>query len=989
MKLNKIRSALITLLCLVFTMCIFTVSTLAASLPKIKKVKAAAADYSKVTVSWQKQSGAAGYQVFQYVPKTKKWKKLNNYKTNKATVSSLSPATTYTFRVRSYKKTSKGTVYSPYSDKVNVKTKLKKASKPTAKVKSTSVDLSWSKTKNAEGYQVEFYNSSKKAWVRKKTVTKNKVTIEKLGSVKSYKVRIRAYSKSDKKTVYSPYSDSVTFSTIPATVQSLKVTEVGSKTVKLSWKKVSKATGYQVYVNEYKNGKGTSYKLNKTVKTNSVSLSLSSCTNYRIRVRAYYVNSKDKKLYGEFATSSLILTLPSKVSSFKASAVTNTSVTLTWKAQKNASGYYLYSKKGSGETKKIATIPAATAKYTVKNLPELTSYKFSIKAYHKKNVSSAVYVSVKTDDSKVDSISFTKKKTSLSVGEKYTFKAEVVPSYAKNKSVSYSSSNTKIAKVSSKGVVTAVSQGTAYISAKSADGGFTVKTKVTVKNVKSTAISMPEKLEIYIGNPTELTPKFTPSNTTDKSFTVTGKDYKYKKGGILGIGAKEAVCAFSDYITIDASGRLVAKRLTIEPDSDKKFTFTVTVTAKDSGVSTSCQVSVIKRTLTVSYNQDDNPWYYGNSARLSAVVSADAGFTAKDVVWKTSNSKIATVSSDGTVKCVGVGAVTISAVSPDGKQTYDYPINCTGTVKVDKTYFESCTVGTTYKIGASYLPSGSKGAVYFRSMDPEIVTVDENGNAKMLKKGVGSIAVTTSNSYNIQRVVFTTGKCTKPATDSESLFELAKEQLDSIKQTQPALMRSDSSVFTDFVMSDKGSKLTEKDFEEIFADFAKENTRYVDSEEAEYYKNLPVASSQSQAIIGGLDIDKDIKSIKMIDSGSYYYDIKLVLENETMPDAASATMETAHGKVFDILSGTYLTEIDNALSAESMAVIYTSFAQKYHDSSVTLTINKATGLVEKVVYDMNIDISIKGLKMTVMFVPAFDSDLSFSVNNKVAVEVIR
>ena len=76
-----------------------------------------------------------------------------------------------------------------------------------------------------------------------------------------------------------------------------------------------------------------------------------------------------------------------------------------------------------------------------------------------------------------------------------------------------------------------------------------------------------------------------------------------------------------------------------------------------------------------------------------------------------------------------------------------------------------------------------------------------------------------------------------------------------------------------------------------------------------------------------------------------------------------------------------------ALSAESMAVIYTSFAQKYHDSSVTLTINKATGLVEKVVYDMNIDISIKGLKMTVMFVPAFDSDLSFSVNNKVAVDV--
>ena len=862
-------------------------------------------------------------------------------------------------------------------------------SAPTAKAKSTSVSLSWSKVKNAEGYQVELYDSSKKTWVRKATVTKNKATIEKLGSVKSYKVRIRAFSKSDKKTVFSPYSDSVTFSTVPATVSALKITEVGSKTVKLSWKKVSKATGYQVYVNEYKNGKGTSYELEKTVKTNTVSLSLKSCTNYRIRVRAYYLNSKNKKLYGEFTTSSLVLTLPAKVSSFKASSVTNSSVTLTWKTQENASGYYLYSKKGSGETKKLATLSADTAKYTVKKLPELTSYKFSIKAYHKKNVSDAVYVSVKTDDTKVDSISFTKKKTSIGIGESYTFKAEVAPSYAKNKSVTYSSSNKSVATVSSKGVVKGISAGSAYITAKSADGGFTAKVKVTVKAVKSTAISMPDQVELYIDSSTTLTPEFTPANTSDKSFTVKGEDYSYKTGGIFGIGAKEVICKFSDYITIDSKGNLVAKKLTIEPESDKKFTFNATVTANDSGVSTSFKISVVKRTLSVSYTHDDNPWYYGNSAKLTAVVTGDAGFGSKDVKWKTSDSKIATVSSDGTVKCVGVGDVTITAQSPDGKQKYDYHITCLGTAKIEKTYFENCTVGKTYKVNAQYLPEGAQGYVHFSSMDPDVVTVDSKGNVKMLKSGSGAIAVTTTNNYNVQKIVFTTGKWKKPATDSKSLFNLAKGQLDAVKQDKPGLMRSDSSVFSSFVISDKSSKLTAKDFEEIFADFAKENTRYVSSTDAEYYKNLPVSTSQSTAILDGIDVENDIKSIKMTDSGSYYYDIKLVLKNESMPTAASASPSTAHGKVFDILSNSYLAEIDNALSADSMAVVYSGFAQNYHDSSVTLTINKATGLVEKVVYDMNIDISIKGLKMTILFVPAFDSDISFSVNNKVAVEVIR
>ena len=80
----------------------------------------------------------------------------------------------------------------------------------------------------------------------------------------------------------------------------------------------------------------------------------------------------------------------------------------------------------------------------------------------------------------VTSITLNQTTASLQKGETLTLTATVAPSDAANKSVTWSSGNTSVATVSTSGVVTAVGEGTAVITVKTADGGKTATCTVAV-----------------------------------------------------------------------------------------------------------------------------------------------------------------------------------------------------------------------------------------------------------------------------------------------------------------------------------------------------------------------------------------------------------------------------------------------------------------------------------------------------------------------------
>ncbi|MGN0693184.1 MAG: cellulase family glycosylhydrolase, partial [Oscillospiraceae bacterium] len=97
------------------------------------------------------------------------------------------------------------------------------------------------------------------------------------------------------------------------------------------------------------------------------------------------------------------------------------------------------------------------------------------------SVSAAAAVKVKT-------LKLSSSKVTMPVGKTYTIKSKITPSNATNQKLSYSSSDSKIAKVSSKGVVTAVKEGTATITVKTTDkSNLSAKLTVVVKNSSSAA----------------------------------------------------------------------------------------------------------------------------------------------------------------------------------------------------------------------------------------------------------------------------------------------------------------------------------------------------------------------------------------------------------------------------------------------------------------------------------------------------------------------
>ncbi|KAF0373142.1 Ig domain-containing protein [Pediococcus acidilactici] len=84
----------------------------------------------------------------------------------------------------------------------------------------------------------------------------------------------------------------------------------------------------------------------------------------------------------------------------------------------------------------------------------------------------------------VTGITLSQKMASMKVGDTETITATVVPDGATNKAVTYKSSDEKVATVAENGTVTAVAEGSADITATTADGGFTDKCAVTVTNAE-------------------------------------------------------------------------------------------------------------------------------------------------------------------------------------------------------------------------------------------------------------------------------------------------------------------------------------------------------------------------------------------------------------------------------------------------------------------------------------------------------------------------
>ncbi|MGN0545922.1 MAG: S8 family serine peptidase [Acutalibacteraceae bacterium] len=103
-----------------------------------------------------------------------------------------------------------------------------------------------------------------------------------------------------------------------------------------------------------------------------------------------------------------------------------------------------------------------------------------------------------------EGIDIPEKKLTLVAGETKTLTAEVLPAGASNKAVKWTSSNPDAVTVSESGVLTAVNEGSAIITAESVDGGYTAQAEITVlghpapPSVVSLSVISPPDKTVYV-----------------------------------------------------------------------------------------------------------------------------------------------------------------------------------------------------------------------------------------------------------------------------------------------------------------------------------------------------------------------------------------------------------------------------------------------------------------------------------------------------------
>lgn len=242
---------------------------------------------NSVTLSWNRNATAGGYIIQQYV--SGKWvqkAKLSDNSSVKYTVSGLTPATSYRFRIRAYKTIGVNTVYSGYTSHTTLSSPVNVSGLVCTARTYNSITLGWKRNSTATGYKLEQYKGGK--WVQIALIKSNKTTSYKvtgLTAATGYKFRIRAYKSSGSVIAHSGYTTYRTLSS-PTNVTSFKATKRSGTSVTLGWRKNTTATGYKL--EQYKNGKWVQTAVISGNKNVSCTVSkLRRNTAYRFRIRSY------------------------------------------------------------------------------------------------------------------------------------------------------------------------------------------------------------------------------------------------------------------------------------------------------------------------------------------------------------------------------------------------------------------------------------------------------------------------------------------------------------------------------------------------------------------------------------------------------------------------------------------------------------------------------------------------------------------------------
>lgn len=306
----------------------------------------------------------------------------------------------------------------------------------------------------------------------------------------------------------------------------------------------------------------------------------------------------------------------------------------------------------------------------------------------------------------------------IAKGEKEQLTAILTPADS-NSTVTWSSSDTRVATVAADGTVTALEKGRATITAMV--NGISAFCEVDVViPLESISVTSEDGTDtIRRGQTLQLNVVYNPSDTTDDTTVIWRSS--------------------SDRVaTVDQNGLVTAR-------ADGQ----AVITAEVNGKTAEFTVNVQEIKLTsIELNKENTTIHRGSSEQLTVIYNPENTTDDKNVVWESSDPDTVSVDGSGNVSAKKIGAAVITA------HVGNYQAKCTVTVDapLEDIYPENSIINMTKNQTAileyTLVPEDTTDnrSVTFTTSDPEIVVVDkDSGEVRALKEGTAQIILTGVN----------------------------------------------------------------------------------------------------------------------------------------------------------------------------------------------------------------------------------------------------
>ena len=307
----------------------------------------------------------------------------------------------------------------------------------------------------------------------------------------------------------------------------------------------------------------------------------------------------------------------------------------------------------------------------------------------------------------------------LGKGESYGLVNTVLPANAKNKTCTWSTSNSSAATVSNTGKVTAKAVGTAMITVKTVNGK-TATCKVTVKPAPTSVKINPTALTLGKGE------SYTVNESTSKGSYANGANLKWTSTNTRVATVQKGK---GNKAVIKAVGTGTAN-IKITLFNGKTDTCKVTVKPAPTSVKINPTALTLGKGESYTVNESTSKGSYANGANLK---------------WTSTNTRVATVQkgkgNKAVIKAVGTGTASIKITLFNGKTA-----TCKVTVKPAPTSVKINPTALTLGKGESYTisESTSKGSyanganLKWTSTNTRVATVQKGKGNKAIIKAVGT-----------------------------------------------------------------------------------------------------------------------------------------------------------------------------------------------------------------------------------------------------------